>query len=77
MLEQYIIRPNSKEIVCFARLLVNEKGIEYSSVIYLRVAVNLIYSVRFISIVAIINFQLTTRNILKVNNYVINFLRNN
>lgn len=63
--------------MCFARLLVNEKGIEYSSVIYLRVAVNLIYSVRFISIVAIIKFQLTTRNILKVNNYVINFLRNN
>lgn len=63
--------------MCFARLLVNEKGIEYSSVIYLRVAVNLIYRVRFISIVAIIKFQLTTRNILKVNNYVINFLRNN
>lgn len=63
--------------MCFARLLVNEKRIEYSSVIYLRVAVNLIYRVRFIWIVAIIKFQLTTRNILKVNNYVINFLRNN
>lgn len=37
----------------------------------------LIYRVRFIWIVTIIKFQLTTRNILKVNNYVINFLRNN
>jgi len=36
----------------------------------------LIYRVRFIWIVTIIKFQLTTRTILKVN-YVINFLSNN
>lgn len=71
-------------MVCFARLLVFQVMSVYDrererifKCYLLKSSCYLIYRVRFIWIVTIIKFQLTTRNILKVNNYVINFLSNN